>query len=119
MNLSQRETANVDKDLRQRFKILRVRTPICRIYNNILYLVLLLQLLSRDYLLHFSSFKIFFPIKPIKGTIFPAGADRPCCQVSPAAQFALFSTWDLSDPSLLKQKFGYKSQASRRRLLLL
>lgn len=62
------------------------------------------QLPSRDYLLHFCSLKIFFSIKLIKATIFPAGADRPCCQVSPAAPFALFSTWISQIPQITEAR---------------
>lgn len=59
---------------------------------------------TQDHLLHFCSFKTFFSIKFIKATVFPAGADRPCCQVSLDALFALFSTWDLSDPTVYWSK---------------
>lgn len=80
---SHRQKAHVDKGLRQRFQILRVRTAICRIYKkNILNFILLLQLASRDYLPDFSPLNNLYHT-PIEATIVPAGAARSCCQVSP------------------------------------
>lgn len=72
-----------------------VRTAICRIFKkNILNLILLLQLASRNYLPYFSPLNNFFPITLIKATTFSAGIVRTIqtCQVSPDAQISWLSS---------------------------